>query len=377
MRIIRFLPLIVFLAFAVTPALLIGVNGPWPGGAMPEFRPLRPFPPNLAPNTFRRIGDWFSDRIGMRYPFLKLGTEMTTRLWQPRVVGSVIVGRGPWLFWSDDETQPTAMMSDVRGRLRLPDETATSIDNILRAAQAAYSLCGRHTYMVVAPNKQSIYPEEMGADRAGYLPSRFDGLLDKLSPAVRAMMIDPRPAMRAAKANHSMPLYFHTDTHWNDLGAYYAYRSVVETLAKANAVYKPERAAFENFELTVFPFDGDMATRVLYLPGRFADVRPVLQPKPPLRPVMQSEEPGLIRFTNPDGQGRLIINGDSFGPFLSRMLAVHFREVILLPATDWPLAFDGAVAKNLKPDVALVETAERLLPSLATAPRNLDQACSP
>ena len=103
-RIIRFLPVIVFLALAVTPAFLIGVNGPWLGAAMPEMRPLRAFPPNLAPNTFRRIGDWFSDRLGLRYPFLKLGIEVTSRLWQPRIVGGGhrIEQRHPLIVLDDD-----------------------------------------------------------------------------------------------------------------------------------------------------------------------------------------------------------------------------------------------------------------------------------
>jgi hypothetical protein len=190
------------------------------------------------------------------------------------------------------------------------------------------------------------------------------------------MIIDPRPAMRAAKASHPLPLYFHTDTHWNDLGAYYAYRTVVETLARANAIYAPERAAFGNYEVTIRPFrEGDMATRILYLPWRFSDEIPILQPKPPMRPATQSEEPGLIRFTNPDGKGRLVINGDSFSPALARFLGVHFAEVVLLLRIAWPPAFDGAVAKNFKPDVVLIETAERFLPALATPPRNLEQAC--
>jgi hypothetical protein len=182
--------------------------------------------------------------------------------------------------------------------------------------------------------------------------------------------------MRAAKSSHPVPLYFHTDTHWNDLGAYYAYRTVVETLSKVNAIHAPQRAAFENYELTVRPFEGgDMATRILYLPWRFSDQIPTLMPRPPMRAATQTEEPRLFRFTNPDGKGRLVIHGDSFGPMIARLLAVHFAEVILLPRTQWPLAFDGAIAARLHPDVTLVETAERFLPSLATPPRNLEQAC--
>ena len=60
--------LIVFLALALLPVAVFGYAGPWPGGEAPQFRPLAPFPRNLAPNTFRRIGDWFSDHLGLRNP---------------------------------------------------------------------------------------------------------------------------------------------------------------------------------------------------------------------------------------------------------------------------------------------------------------------
>lgn len=371
-RSLRFLPLIVFLTLAVAPAALFTVTGPWPGPSAPEFRPLRPLPSGFSASMFRRVGDWFSDRIGMRWPLLWLGVETTDRVWQPRVRGSVIVGRDPWLFFADDEGTPPVLMADVRGRLRLPDETAVTIDTILRGVHASYSPCGKRAFFLLAPNKQSIYPEQLGEDRDR--PTRFDALLERLSPVARAMVIDPRPALRAAKYAHAAPLYYLTDTHWNGLGTYYAYRTVVETLARENAIYAPERAAFENYELRIRPFVlGDMAVRMLYLTGRFADVAPMLLPKPPLRDATVTDTPLRMTFANPDGRGRLVMRGDSFAPALAASLARHFAEVTLLPRTAVLLAFDGADAHDA--DVVLIESAERFLPTIATPPLNLEKAC--
>lgn len=369
--------IVVFLVLALAPAALIGVNGPWYGGGTgPFLRPPVPFPSVLSSQTFRRLSTWFNDRLGMRYPLMVLDSHWRLAVWHLRFRGDVLFGTGSWQFVNDADSGPAARMSDARGYLRMAETDIALIDRQVASVLNHLAACGKAAFVVIAPNKQSIYPEQMDADRAGYLPSRFDGLLEKLSPTARAMVIDPRPAMRAAKASHPVPLFFHTDTHWNELGTYHAYRAVVEALVRANAIHRPERAAFENYDLHIRPFEGgDMATRILYLPWRFPDAIPTLQPKPPLRSAVKTEEPTLFRYVNPDGEGRLLIHGDSFGPPLAAFLARHFAEVILLPRTVWPLAFDGALTAKLRADVILVETAERFLPSLATPPRNLEQAC--
>jgi hypothetical protein len=263
-------------------------------------------------------------------------------------------------------------MGDARGRLRLPETSASTIDATLRAVKTAYAACGKHAYFVLAPNKQSIYPEELGENRDQR--TRFDGLLEKLSPQARAMVIDPRPALRAAKSAQPFPLYFHGDTHWNTLGGYYAYRAVVEAMARDNAIYAPERAALENYTISVKPFEGgDIVMRILYLPGRSPDILPEPKPKPPLRDAAVTDVDGTLTFTNPDGRGRLVMRGDSFGPQLAASLARHFAEVVMLRRTSAWLAFDGEQARNA--DVELLESAERFLPTFATPPVNPEKAC--
>jgi hypothetical protein len=252
-----------------------------------------------------------------------------------------------------------------------------TIDTQLSAVRASYASCGRQAFVVVAPNKQSIYPEELGVGFSGYAPSRLDGLLEKLSPSARAMMVDLRPALRAEKSSHPAQLYYRTDTHWNALGIFHSYRGVVEALARANAIDRPELAALTNYDLTTLPYaGGDMAQRVLNAPWRFPDSDVVLTPKPPLATAVQTIGSDRITFANPAGKGRLLIIGDSFAPLMAHFLARHFAEVTVLERVYWTLAFDGAMTAALRADVTLLETVERTLPDLATAPRNLERACA-
>jgi hypothetical protein len=376
-RITRPAAVVVFFALALVPVAFFGATDPWADGTPRETAARKPFPQVLAASTFRRIAEWFNDREGLRFPLLRLGLDWSMTVWQPRVRGSVILGRGSWLFWSDDETGHTAAMADIRGRLRLADSVTKAIDTHLPAVRARYAACGRQAFVVVAPNKQSIYPEELGVGFSGYAPSRLDGLLEKLSPPARAMMIDLRPALRAEKSSHPVPLYYRTDTHWNAFGVFHSYRGVVEALGRANAIDRPELAAMTNYDPTISPYaGGDMAQRVLNAPWRFPDSDVVLTPKPPLVTATQTVGSDRITFANPAGKGRLLIIGDSFAPPLAPFLARHFAEVTVLERVYWQLAFDGAMTAALRADVTLLETVERALPDLATAPRNLDRACA-
>jgi hypothetical protein len=376
-RITRPAAVVVFFALVLVPVVLFGVTDPWADGTPRAAAAPKPFPQVLSASTFRRIAEWFNDRAGLRFPLLRLGLDWSMTVWQPRVRGSVILGSGSWLFWSDDETRHTAVMADARGRLRLEESATRAIDTQLPAVRASYAACGRQAFVVVAPNKQSIYPEELGVGFSGYAPSRLDGLLENLSPPARSMMIDLRPALRAEKSNHPAPLYYRTDTHWNALGIFYSYRSVVEALARAGAIDRPELASLANYDLAILPYaGGDMAQRVLNAPWRFPDSDVVLTPKARLATASRAIGPDRITFANPAGKGRLLMIGDSFAPLMAPFLARHFAEVTVLERVYWPLAFDGAMTAALRADVTLLETVERALPDLAAAPRNLDRACA-
>ena len=91
--------ILIFLALALAPVVLLGINGPWfGGGSGPFLRAPTPFPNNFSPHTFRRISAWFNDRMGMRYPLLVLDSHWRLAVWRLRFRGDVIFGRGPGCF---------------------------------------------------------------------------------------------------------------------------------------------------------------------------------------------------------------------------------------------------------------------------------------
>jgi len=366
----------VFLTLSLAPLALFGINGPWLGGGHgPALRAPVPFPSRLVPETFRRISTWFNDRIGMRFPLMVLDSHWRFHVWDFRFRDQIIFGDGPWLFFNDDPAASAARMSDVRGRLRMPDAAIAQLDRQMTAVRAQLAQCGKTAFMLIAPNKQSIYPEELRAERR-YSRSRLDDVLGKLSPQARAMVIDPRPELREQKTQHGVPVYYRVDSHWNNLGAYLAYQKIIATVAQAKPVERADLATLDGVDVHVTPsVGGDIADRMLYLPWNFPDDRVSLRGKSeePLLEIESQRDRRLI--VNPQRQGRLLILSDSFGNFLMDLLARHFHEVEQLSRPTWPAAFDGERIALRKADVVVIEIAERSLPELLEPPRRLERAC--
>src|SRR4051794_11477730 len=262
--------ILVFLALSLAPAALVGINGPWLGGGeRPFLRTPVAFPERITPETFRRVSTWFNDRLGLRYPLMVLDSHWRLNLWRLRFRGDVLFGTDSWLFFSDAPPAPAARSADLRGTLRMAQLDIAQLERQMAAARAQFAACGKAGFIVIAPNKQSIYPEQL-RDGGTYLPSRLDDVLAKLGPDARAMFIDPRDELRANKSRYGVPSYFPTDSHWNDPGALIASQMRVAVLANANATAPPGLAALDCVRVrSEACTGGDTATRMLFLPWNF------------------------------------------------------------------------------------------------------------
>ena len=101
---------------------------------------------------------------------------------------------------------------------------------------------------------------------------------------------------------------------------------------------------------------------MLQAPWLFSDDTVHLLPKPVLAEAQQAYvDPSNSTYYNSQGQGRLVLIGDSFSPLLARFLSHHFKQV------DHHLVvgdrFDG-VATGSGADVEILEVVERNLSAL-------------
>ena len=369
------LTVVTYFVVVLLPVLLLGHDGPWFGPGDLSIRGRAPFPERFNPSAYAAFDLWFADRIGIRYPLIYAGTNFHIGLLHRPLDRHIFFGRDGWMYWTDDRDTTPATMSDSRGKLRFSANEVRRIDTQLRAAHDRLAGCGIPSAVFVAPNKQSIYGEFLIPIDSAAPVTRFDALLSELSAPARNMIVDPRPLMREAKRAHApIRLYNKTETHWNALGAFYGYLALIERIAQMIPIAHRERASIDHYRITAEPHPGgDMATRVLFSPWRFADENVLLDPKQPIagEGEIQIDRAHFVQ-RNPDGVGRIVLFSDSFAMLLVPFLAQHFAEIHRYVGEE----FNGAVIARHRPDIAVLETLESYAPRLLLPPIALDAACN-
>ena len=133
-------------------------------------------------------------------------------------------------------------------------------DMVIEAQTAACNTLQSHdiAYMVlIGPDKHSIYPEHLPLScRLGQGPSMLDQIFSVMAEN-QLPFSDPRAALMAAKETAPTDLYWHTDTHWNELGGWVAYNHLMDSLAPI--VPALHRVQAEDFTATPCDFSGDLA----------------------------------------------------------------------------------------------------------------------
>lgn len=81
-------------------------------------------------------------------------------------------------------------------------------------------------YYLVAPNKENIYKEYLPSNVKIYRDDDVDVFSDKLKDVDNYIYLK-EPLMEAKKKDQ---LYYKEDTHWNNIGAFYGYKAIMERL---------------------------------------------------------------------------------------------------------------------------------------------------
>ena len=93
--------------------------------------------------------------------------------------------------------------------------------------------------VVVSPNKDTIYPEFMPSSyNRVHAQSRLDQFMAHLKAHSNLAIVDLRQPLLKAKSREQV--YYRTDTHWNNRGAYVGYAKIIEALS----AWYPQLKAF-------------------------------------------------------------------------------------------------------------------------------------
>jgi len=286
----------------------------------------------------------------------------------------VIIGKDDWLYLGDQYAN--TITGSRRGANFKDVKAARKIGLATKSWEQWLKLKGVSLYrVVIGPNKSTIYPEFLPEWVQPTIVSVTDILLTNVSPG---LYIDTRPALVAAKSQYSEPLYYKTYTHWNNLGAWVAFRTLAMELARNEVGLR----WFSEQQISVSKVNersgGDLA-KFLWMKEilRDREVSIDIASEHPIETEQYDFETGRLTFSGGNSridapkhpllvkskhalnQRRVLWLRDSFGEAMSPFMAATFTETLQIHygETD-PVRF-AQLVDTYKPDYVFITVVER------------------
>lgn len=319
-----------------------------------------------AVRSWKKLPDQFesylNEHLAGRYSLLKANARLKIGALDVSPSPRVWIGSDGWLFFNHRAEMPPERLT--------PEGDADNAEYWGRLLRARRDWCEARQarfLALVAPDKQSIYPE--------CLPERIrkrgdnrvlDHVLEscRAEPAVR--FVDPRRALRAGKAERAV--YLRADTHWAPYGAWLCYRELAAAMRSA----VPSLSPLTDSDL--IPEMRPMGCCDLWWLLALCGSPPVEQVWwPNIKTsrasrvfddtlIQTADRYGHLRpgiWTNPNSTGpRVVLYCDSFADDrFQELLAQHCARLVVIPSSRMV----ESVVERERPDWVICEMVERTL----------------
>lgn len=178
----------------------------------------------LKSNTFPKAYEkYFNDHYGFRDLLIRFKNSIDHRLFHHS--DEVVLGADGWMeYRSVIDVEEVANERLTREQLLFAAGKIEKMSEVLSAQ-------GITLIVVPIPNKNSIYPEffantEVRRPR----PTAFQHFTNLLTSNAKLVTIDAEAILLQEKNNH--PVFYQTDFHWNEVGAYVVSKALVSRLGE-------------------------------------------------------------------------------------------------------------------------------------------------
>jgi hypothetical protein len=264
----------------------------------------------------------------------------------------VVEGKDGWLFLVRDTNH---VMDQHTGRLRFSQRDLEDWRHVLETRITWLARREIPYFFLVPPNTHSVYPEYLPDDVVTVAERPVLQLIEYLREhGSKARLIYPLEELVAHKQNDLV--YIKTDTHWNELGAFIAYKRLMREIAEVATVRDIE---WEQLFVSRNDLPGDLGGKLR--PERtstqvFVDV---------MGWQAHYAKDNRVRVTGrrieytcslaPDVT--CLVHGDSYSEKLLPVLAESFGRTVFcqMPSLDYQ------VVQEVRPDVVIGVQNERFL----------------
>ena len=193
-----------------------------------ETRPLTHYPDVYDKNGelnfdfFSQYNNYYADHIGLRDQMIGVYAEVMVNGFGLSSSPKIQFGKNDWMFFVNDDNIKIGI-----GEYKLTEEQLHTIALNQQMISDYYKSVGKEYILVFTPSKASVYTEYVFGNYQ-VTETLIDQVTDYLLHNTDVKVINVKEAEINAKDKGN--LYLKTDTHWNQLGTYYAYLDIVEKL---------------------------------------------------------------------------------------------------------------------------------------------------
>ena len=342
--------IILFTAVLIMPVLAYPLISPFLDTTNYENRTLAEFP-SLDAGFFDGLTTWFNDHLPYKNELVSLHSNLFVSLFNTTPNPRVVVGEDGWLFYNNYDAENP--IDDILGRTEFSPEEIRTIEKNLNEAGESSDEKGMTFIFLLAPNKESIYREQLpdylrdiAVDR-----TRADALINEIDPG-KSIVVYPKDDLIREKGNRQ--LYYKYDTHWNKLGAYVGFRSLCQT----TGISLPELS-----ELTVHKEEGypkDLAD-LAGIGNRYNDDAEYVIDDFRTEVTVKKESVGSIAVytSDADTDKTVLFVHDSFYRSMVDYLPKVFTRVISVDRDYSDLYSVQEYIDEYQPDIVIMEVVER------------------
>jgi hypothetical protein len=301
--------------------------------------------------------NYFDDNFGLRNSMISWGSSIKVNLFKSSVhPQNVKFGKSGWLFYNKIDVE---IFNSYTHQNLLTNNELVSLVEVWESRKINLESKGIKYIMAAWPNKSTIYPEYMPLTMQAQIKdtiSKTDQILNFLRSSESSIpFITVRSKFMEEKKKTK--LYQKLDTHWNQVGAFYAYSYFMEETSDILGVVPYN---LDDFTIT---YHDESKGDLLNMLGicetiSFSETNPTLQLIDDNLTITKSEgkyKNSLI-FKNEKCENRLkvLIFRDSFTDALIPFFKTHFYETHFV----W-FDYQNHIVDTIKPDVVITSFVER------------------
>lgn len=284
----------------------------------------------------------------------------------------VIIGKSGWLYLGD---QYGASISGKRKELIEDDRII--VNKVLTATSAWEKWYKQHNVeeyrVLVAPDKDTVYPEYLPDWVKPTIHTKFDLLMDNANSDI---YVKTAFKLHAAKKIYGIPLYYKTDHHWNSLGGWVAFNELAKSLlrSKPELIFPSEdvinsmrTAPWAGGDLSKFQWIRDYAEDEQVVIDIFNSIQ-IQQFDFVSGNIIASgnnielgapDQPILVKSEKAANKKKVLWLRDSFGSVLSPFMMAAFTDVLQVHYGKANNEFLSLVFEKFKPDYVVITVVER------------------